>query len=901
MKKLIIAEKPSVAADISKALGGCTKYDDYFENDDYVISSAVGHLLEVLCPEEFEVKRGKWSLNHLPVIPPHFDIQPIVKTQSRLNVLLKLLKRKDVDSVINACDAGREGELIFRLIIQYAKSKKPIERLWLQSMTQKAIQEGFLHLKSDEDMQALADAARSRSEADWLIGINATRAMTAFNSQGGGFFLTTVGRVQTPTLSIMVAREQLIQQFVARPYWEIHAHFNHENIAYPGRWFEHQTHVLDTQKTDDEHKAWRIFDAEKAKKIIEDCQKNPSITASEQTKLSQQNPPLLYDLTSLQREANQRLGFSAKTTLSIAQSLYEKHKVITYPRTDSKHLPNDYLKTCDDVLSALEKTNYKNHIAIAKKNLPQQGNNPRIFDNSKVSDHFAIIPTQEHNKNLSEIEAKLYDMIVRRFIAAFYGPSQHNITTRITCVGEHHFKTEGKILVQAGWLAVYEKNLDDADDQLNPLNAQAPIALHEIAPHDHHTKPPARYNESTLLSAMETAGKHLEHEELRDAMQGKGLGTPATRASIIEGLITEKYIVREGKELMPTAKAHQLIRLLHGLHIDVLTKPELTGEWEQQLKQIEQKQSTRDVFMQGIARLTQELIDKTKAHTAQSIDGDYAQLAHPCPDCGGVVEENYRRFACLSCDFSFSKTPSGRLLDVQEANTLLKEACLGPLQGFRSKQNRPFMALLRLVKVPRDDKADLKSLPADAPMHTRMQFDFGQNLEGEDAPDFSGQTALGSCPKCQHAIFEHHTRYICEKSVGSEATCNFFSAKVILQQNIDTDVFQKILQEGKSPLLTGFKSARTGRLFKAYLVLQEGKIAFEFENKKAEKKADENGIIATPVSKPGKISKATSTKKTRKTTAPATSKTKASKEDVGESAIKTSTTRAKRTKKEPES
>src|SRR5947207_9774944 len=351
-KKLIIAEKPSVANDIARALGRFTRKGDYFESERYVLSAAVGHLLELVVPDEFDVKRGKWSFKHLPVIPPRFALAPLERSEQRLNLLLRLMKRKDVSALVNACDAGREGELIFRYIVQHAHSRKPIERLWLQSMTPQSIREGFARLRPDKELLPLADAAKSRSEADWLVGINGTRAMTAFNSKEGGFYLTTVGRVQTPTLAILVEREDKIRAFTSRKYWEVHARFEAKAGEYPGRWFD-----PDFKKNDEdaERKPERLWDAASAAKIVAACRGKKGI-ATEESKPASQASPLLFDLTSLQREANGRFGFPARMTLSIAQALYEKHKVLTYPRTDSRALPEDYLPTVKQTLKELGET-----------------------------------------------------------------------------------------------------------------------------------------------------------------------------------------------------------------------------------------------------------------------------------------------------------------------------------------------------------------------------------------------------------------------------------------------------------------------------------------------------------------------------------------------------------------
>jgi len=816
-KALIIAEKPSVAADIARALGGFTKHDEYFENDEYVLSSAVGHLVEIAAPDEYEVKRGKWSFTNLPVIPPHFDLRPIAKTESRLKVLNRLIKRKDVTALINACDAGREGELIFRLIAQQAKAKQPIRRLWLQSMTPQAIRDGFASLREDEDMLPLADAARCRSEADWLVGINGTRAMTAFNSKGGGFFLTTVGRVQTPTLSIVVEREEKIKHFVPRDYWEVHAEFIAAAGLYEGRWFDPK---FKKNEFDPEARDSRLWSEAEAKSIVAACRDKPG-TVTEESKPSTQQSPALFDLTTLQREANSRFGFSAKNTLGLAQALYEKHKVLTYPRTDARALPEDYMETVKQTMTMLADSS-PNYLPHAKKILSQGWVKPnkRIFDNSKISDHFAIIPTLQAPKNLSEPEQKLYDLVVRRFLAVFFPAAEFQVTTRITEVAGHHFKTEGKVLVNPGWLVIYGREAQGDKDAANlvPVARDEKVKTDKVESVGLTTKPPARYNEATLLSAMEGAGKLVDDDALREAMAGKGLGTPATRAAIIEGLLTEKYLVREGRELIPTAKAFQLMTLLRGLGVQELTQAELTGEWEHKLSQIERGRLKRDEFMLEIAQMTQQIVKRAKEYDSDTIPGDYASLDTPCPQCGGQVKENYRRFACTACEFSISKIPGGRQFEIEEVEELLLKKEIGPLQGFRSKMGRPFAAILKLGK---DDEG-----------HYKMEFDFGQtDDEGDGEPvDFSGQEPVGACPKCGGAVFEHGMKYVCENSVASPKSCDFTSGKIILQQEISREQIGKLLTDGRTDLLTGFKSSRTGRNFKAYLVKQpDGKIGFEFE------------------------------------------------------------------------
>ncbi len=805
-KKLIIAEKPSVAADIARALGGFTRKGEYFESDDYVLSSAVGHLLQLAVPEEYDVKKGKWSFAHLPVIPPRFELAPIERSAERLNVLLRLLKRKDVVGLINACDAGREGELIFRYIAQHAKTQKPIERLWLQSMTPASIRDGFEHLRADKEMLPLSDAAKCRSEADWLVGINGTRAMTAFNSKEGGFYLTTVGRVQTPTLAVLVEREERIRSFRPRDYWEVHARFAAKAGEYPGRWFD----PAFEKDEDGERKAERLWSAAQAESIAAACLGKPG-TVSEETKPSTQLSPLLFDLTSLQREANGRFGFSAKTTLSLAQALYERHKVLTYPRTDSRALPEDYLGTVKKTMQELAKA--ADYAPLAKAVL--KGGwvkaNRRVFDNAKISDHFAIIPTLQAPKQLNDPERKIYDLVVRRFLAVFFPAAEHLQTTRITRVAEQHFKTEGRVLQKAGWLVVYGRVAQDESVNLPAVASDERVETREVAAQAHQTKPPARYTEATLLSAMEGAGKRVEDDELRAAMEAKGLGTPATRAAIIEGLIQEEYVHRNAKELVPTPKAFSLLFALRHFGVTEITSPELTGDWEFKLKQMEQGKLQRGEVMEHIEQAARDLVERIKRGDIP--DTAFATVPAPCPKCGGTVQENYRKFQCQSCDFSLWKVTSGREWSAEEVAELISKRFIGPLTGFRSRLGKPFAAGLRL----NDD--------------FRLEFDFGQGTpssEGEQAPDFSAQESLGQCPKCGARVFEHGAAYVCEKAVGAARTCDFRSGKVILQQAVERAQMEKLLATGRTDLLPRFISKK-GRPFKAYLVKTAGgRIGFEF-------------------------------------------------------------------------
>ena len=806
-KTLVIAEKPSVATDIAKVLKAKRdKSKDFFENDEYVISSAVGHLLELAVPEKHDIKRGKWSFDKLPHLPPQFTLKPIAKSESRLKVLKRLIKRKDIDTLVNACDAGREGELIFRYIVQHAKSKQPSKRLWLQSMTPAAIREGFTQLRDDESMLPLAAAATCRSEADWLVGINGTRAMTAFNSKGGGFFLTTVGRVQTPTLAVVVEREQAIKDFISQDYWEVHATFQADAGEYTGRWFDEN---FKRDENDAHKRTERIWDQAKAETIKNTCEGQPG-EVTEESKPSKQAPPLLYDLTTLQRDANSRFGFSARNTLAIAQALYERHKVCTYPRTDSKALPEDYPPTVRKTLEQLAAGHYGQLADKVLKNDWVVPGNKRIFNNAKISDHFAIIPTLQAPKNLKEQEQKVYDLIAKRFLAIFYPSAEFEVTTRITRVQNEPFKTEGKVMVKPGWHEVYGK--DQQGETLTPIKSGEKVKTTEVEVEGKETKPPARYSEATLLSAMEHAGRLVDDEELREAMSEKGLGTPATRANIIEELIRHKYLVRENRELIPTAQAFQLITLLNGLEVEALSKPELTGDWENKLHEIERGKLDRDSFMSEIRSMTEEIVNRAKSYENDTIPGDYVELTTPCPKCGGLIKENYRRFSCskADCDFDFGKAMGGRFFEIPEVEELLTNRTIGPLQGFRSKMGRPFAAIIHIT----DEQ--------------KVEFDFGNDEEDEEPPDFSGQEPVGKCLACAASVFEHGMRYVCEKT--PEKKCKFSTGKVILQREMSREEVAKLLETGKTDLLEKFISKK-GRPFKAYLVWDEKKkqTAFEFE------------------------------------------------------------------------
>ena len=822
-KALIIAEKPSVAGDLARALGGFKKVEDHFESDRYIISSALGHLVELCLPSELDVKRGKWSFANLPIIPNEFELKPIEKTKARFNLLKRLMKRQDVDLLINACDAGREGELIFRYLLKLSGVKKPVQRLWLQSMTAESIRSAFDQLRSDEEMIPLAQAAVCRSESDWLVGINGTRAMTAFNNKTGGFQLTPVGRVQTPTLAILTEREEKIHHFKPRTYFEVFADFEVKAGQYRGRWFKEDF----SKDGEEDARAERIWEKENADAIKERCLGKTGV-ANEERKPTTQAPPLLYDLTSLQRDANAR-GFSAKRTLQIAQQLYERHKVITYPRTDSRYLPEDYLATVKSTLGKIDNPH-------AHKALESNWVKPskRIFNNAKISDHFAIVPTGTAPHGLDEVQQKVYDMIVRRFISVFFPAAQFEVTTRITRVDKDAFKTEGKIIKDPGWLAVYGREAaadQEGGESLVPIMENEPAKVLDLEVTQNETKPPARFNEATLLSAMEGAGKLVEDEELREAMREKGLGTPATRAAIIEGLIWDGYLLREGRELIATAKGMALITLLRGIGITELCSPEMTGEWEYKLKRMAKGAMERKEFMTEIKRFTREIVEKAKNFEGDTVAGDFEVLEVKCPKCGGgPFDEDYRTFKCRSCGLIVWKTMAGRLFEPEEVKKLLTEGRVGPLEGFRSKVGRKFGATVKLGE------------------EFKQEFDFGEGANGEPVKiDKDKHESLGLCPICQKGqIYVLDKAYACENAIASTKTCSFRISKFILQREIPKEQVQKLIATGKTDLLPKFISKK-GRPFSAHLKLENGKVGFEFAAKAPRKKKTPAPKIAAAV------------------------------------------------------
>ena len=851
MKSLVIAEKPSVAADLARALGKVPKKGDHYENDEYVISYAVGHLVELEMPEDIDKKKyGFWRLETLPIIPHKFGLKPIEDSKDRFNALKKLLARKDIDQVINACDAGREGELIFAYLYQLSKCKLPVKRAWMQTMTTEGIREAFRTLREGEKMKGLEDAARCRSESDWLIGINGTRALTKrmFGSRAGN--VASVGRVQTPTLAIVYARELEIRNFKPRDYWRVTATFEIAKGRYEG---VYQRANFKRAENDEHDRIDRIWDKALAEAVVAACQGQPLAKVTDEKKASSQASPRLYDLTTLQREANNRFGLSARRTLQIAQALYERHKMITYPRTDSRALPEDYIPTVRQTLE-----NLHGDLSGHARKVLEQGwvrPNKRIFNNEQISDHFAIIPTTHEAKNLDEMEAKLFDMIARRFVAAFFPAAEFDVTTRISTIEArtngttHDFKTEGKVLTVPGWLAVYGRTTVDEDSPnskalpaLSPEdfkpNAEAgatigqptaSAATLEAVLHAETTKPPPRYTEATLLSAMEGAGRLVDDEELALAMKERGLGTPATRADTIDGLINQKYLDRPQRELIPTAKAEQLLQFLGAVKAEELTKPDLTGEWEYKLRQIEHGRFTRDKFMDEIAATTKGIVERVK--TFEEDDSVARETSILSPTDGKPLRETLRGYKSQDGEFMIYKVIGGRRMEEDEVRELVEKGQVGPLDGFVSAKTRArFSALLKLTKDAETGKY-------------KAEYDFG------DKVDLGSVEPYWTDPNNGAQLCEVGSSHVLRERDGDGWKQTFRIGRLMCQKPITREHAIQLVSEGRTELIKGFISKK-GRPFDAILKRDGPKFSWEFPPRAPKLDKDGKPIARKPKAPP---------------------------------------------------
>lgn len=831
-KALIITEKPSVARDIVEAVGGFQEAKakaEFYESDDYVCTYAVGHILTLLEPEDISPQYKKWRLADLPIIPEKFAMKPSNGQSDRINVIKKLLARKDIDRVINACDAAREGELIFREIIEFLECKKPIYRLWLQSMTKNAIRSGFTQLEEGMRYEGLASAARCRAHADWLIGMNATRALTVrLKSRNQVGMSWSAGRVQTPTLALLVSREIEILEHVPIPYWKLSGQFMVDNNAYEGTWYDPQ-YKKDENKP--ESRDDRIFDEALANKILADISKAKSAKASETRKPRPSKAPNLFDLTSLQRKANSRFGWSAVRTLRAAQRCYETHKMLTYPRTSSNCLPSDYVAEVQKTLDIFaEHQTYAPYAQYLKTN--GLLNQKAIFDDAGVTDHFAIIPTGEV-RVLEGDDAKLYDLVTRHFFAAFYPPAIYEEVERTTIVAENYFRSRPpKILREAGWEAVFDKKPGTGEEKgFFPLIAgkdkaeNVPVNVGEVKSERQETKPPSRITEAGLLSMMENAGRHVEDEELASALkQAEGLGTAATRADIIENLKVREYI---DSELRPTVKGIRLIDILHRINASRLTSAELTARLELFLNEVETGKREAEKFMTEIKSYCQDIVQATREFDYDQIYPNEKPLG-PCPKCSGTVYERAWFYGCDNngskkdakgkCDFLIWKDHNGRYIDRINVSQLLEKGVTRELDGFKSANGNTYRAVLQLINGTLNRKMVEGSQSEDV-LPEGMEL----NLE-----------PFGVCPLhgegCQ--IVETPSQYLCTtkkkaKEAGETGGEGFSFPRILCKREIKRDDVIKFLGTGATDFLQGFVSKK-GRKFSAKLVARPDKINFDF-------------------------------------------------------------------------
>jgi DNA topoisomerase-3 len=845
-KSLIITEKPSVAQDVAAALGGFTERDGYLEGRSQIVTYAVGHLFELLAPEELDPRYKRWTLDALPILPEEFRYKAKEGQRDRIRVIRELLERPDVDEVVNACDAGREGELIFREIVEELGSRKPIRRLWLQSMTEEAIREGFAALRPGEDLSGLAAAAHCRARSDWLIGMNATRALTKRLKSRKEKSAWSAGRVQTPTLAMLVQRELEILAHVPRPYWRVVASFEHAGQRYVGTWFDPDFEA----GSDEEARDDRIFDEARAREITESCRVGDG-SASETRRPSREGAPPLFDLTSLQREANRRLAWSARRTLSAAQRCYERHKLLTYPRTDSRCLPSDYRPTVARVLANLagarERGDAFPDYAAAAARLRSEGlrNEERVFDDRGVSDHFAIIPTGRlPGQPLSGDDRKLFDLVVRRFLGAFHGPALWERVERITEVAGQRFRTRARSLREPGWRAVLPATGDEErESDLPPLvpgrDEASGVRVANLGAEleADQTRPPPRITEARLLSLMENAGSQIEDEDLAAVLHEKGIGTPATRADIIENLIAKGYVLRIDKALRPTVKGIRLIDTLRRIHADRLTSPQLTGEIEYHLLQVEHGQRSGADFMGEIRDYAREIVDAARSFEYGHLYGSEQELG-PCPRCGRPVVEMAWFYRCRElpgqapeeeCPMRFWKDTSGRYVDRETVRTLLRDGRTGPLDGFMARNGRTYRAALEVDR--------------EAWQIRVRSLGWNQGEAASEEPEYEvNPEPVARCPFDEDCfVVETPRLFVCERALKRDEeggvapsgepprSCSFVLPRTICKREITREEAALYCRDKRTPLLAEFTS-RFGRPFSATLVLKEnGRHGFEFQ------------------------------------------------------------------------
>lgn len=796
-KILIVPEKPSAAKTIAAALGGFSRVENWLESDRLIIAPAIGHLVTVTVASAATVPRG---LPGLPIIPEAFDLSVIEATKAQFATIKKLMKRADVTAVVNACDAGREGELIFRLIYEHAGCRKPMQRMWFQSMTAESLQASFENRMPGSAYDNLGDAARCRTEADWLVGINGTRAITGLIERlAPSLGPCNAGRVLTPTTAFIVDREYQIRRFAPKDYWEVHAHFAISSGTYASKWVGGQAapeaDAADPDSDPDAVAGTRFFDVQQAQALVNKCRGVEPSAVSERSEQTKSAPPRLYDLTALQREANRKFKFSAQKTLDIAQALYEKHQVITYPRTEATALPEDFGPTVIAVLESLSNSDYRNHAWRVLTNEWVQTTNKAVFNDKKITDHWAIIPEAKLPSELSAEEHKIYDLIVSRFLSVFHPPAIYNKTTRTTVVAGETFMAKGKTLVQRGWLEVYGlPGPTDSNSAICPLAPGEQAYNQAVEIKASQTKPPKRYTADTLLGAMESAGRFVENDEQRDALKARGLGTTATRAPTLEAILSdqdgggrtkEPYARLEGSEgyFVPTAKAMKLIPFCREIGIGDLTLPEMTGDWEMKLRLMERGDYPRSAFMEEIAVWTGAMVTaiKSKLETLPALAQRTLKAACPC--CQAPVLALARTFECQkSCGFTIWRELVGRVLTDAEAEQLIGSGSIKQLDGFVSRAKNKFSAGVRL------------------------NGEFKAELVFEEREEAAGQqqTLPVQCPKCGGAVLVtggQYAKYACKAQ-------DFVVWKVTAGRTMSDSEVISLIRDGQLPAMSGFKGSK---------------------------------------------------------------------------------------------
>jgi DNA topoisomerase III len=764
--KVILAEKPSVARDIARVLGARSKKDGYIEGNGYQVTWAFGHLVQLQNPDAYDPSLKNWTLAPLPFIPEHFKLQ--ISTMKGVKKQFSTIKKlfSGATQIICATDAGREGELIYRYIAELCHIKnKTKKRLWINSLTDSAIRQGFARLQPLSQYDTLADAARCRSEADWIIGLNATRAYTVKHSHGRG--VLSVGRVQTPVLAMIVNRDQEIRNFKSEDYWELWTNY---------------------RKTKFKHLNDRFTKTSEAQEIYQKILDQPLEIADIAEKKTTQMPPKLFDLTELQRVMNRKAGLPAAKTLAIAQSLYES-KLISYPRTDSKYLSDDIYPTCSKILDQLSSRKPQEINALNLSNLAKHRN---YFNSAKVSDHHAIIPTGQKAGSLDRDELRVYDEILTRFIAIFYPACEKAHTTVTAVSAEERFKAKGTTILIAGWLNLYGNGSQkDKDEQILPIFTVGESGPHEPEVKQCQTKPPKSFNEASLLGAMETAGKQIDDDELKEAMKERGLGTPATRAGIIETLVKRDYIRKEKRNLLATPKGEDLIRLLAAQQ--TLTSPELTGDWEHKLKLMEKGQISADQFMTEVKDYAQQIIE-----TLNSKEINDAMGFGSCPLCSSPVIKGKVGYGCSAwrsgCQFRFHAQQFGSVIKDADVPALLSSGRLNRPRNLIAVDGKEVSGYLTL-----DKQGKIGILTREA----KVSAD-----------------AIGQCPMCKGSVQDKYKGFSCDD-------CDFVIWKKIAGRTTSTSLVKVLLNKGRSQKLKGFRS-KAGKKFSAVLVLKEGKVEFDF-------------------------------------------------------------------------